>query len=125
MLEIEKITIQKLKSAADQKGWTQERLAKEARIQQSQVSRAFSMKSSVSLDTVILMAEALDIPLSELMKDAPLKPRKRLREELLTSLIEKALKLDDDALLGLLNFINTEIPAARGPKPMSKLENDS
>ena len=81
--DIYKIFGERVRAERLGRGWTIEDLAEAARISNSFLSYVEQNKKKCSLATVQKLAEAFQIPISELVKELPLRPRKRRREAFL------------------------------------------
>lgn len=67
----------RLREHAKKRGWSITELAKRAGIDRSKCSRAFSGKTTLSHDELVRLCSALDVSLTELVRDVVLAPFKR------------------------------------------------
>ena len=61
---------QRIRRLREAKGWSQERLAAEARLHVTYLSEVEHGKRNISLDNIAKLAGALDVPLATLFEDA-------------------------------------------------------
>jgi transcriptional regulator with XRE-family HTH domain len=79
----------KIREARNERGWSQQRLAEAARLRRATINDIENGKTNPTIDTLLLISGALDLPLITLI---PLPPEERAKADELPDWIRKALK---------------------------------
>ncbi len=97
------------------RGWNQSDLARNARLSKSAISGIISGRRNIGRDMAISIAEALDLPIDDVLRAAGMLPSV-IESKLVKQIDHLSAQLDEEEQAGLIEYIKMRLKIQRGKK---------